>query len=444
MRFYGDIQKHDAETRMVWGYASTEAIDRQGEIVTNAAVEDALAEYMQFANIREMHQLSAVGTAQEVTVDDRGLYIAAHVVDDAAWAKVVAGVYKGFSIGGKVLKRDPDNRKRISKIRLSEISLVDRPANPESVFDVYKLADAEVADDETAGAVDADPIAKAQEDAAAVLSEVMETLGRIEKAEAARAVPAVLEQGIELRKGMSGVARLGGLLAELSYSIFDAELESQIEGDNSPVPEKLRGAFRALADAYKAMSDEEVAELVASVGGNTIAMAATVALTDLAKAAGELPEAEAGVLANAVKPFIAKGMVDAGEVAKLGDLVQKMEGDNVALSEKLTKVQADNDTLLKTVGELTDAMRRLNARVEQLAETPMPPKAASAHAAHALSKAEDTSGHRHQSGGGLSEADVVKVLSAVQALPEEKRNILMMKAAQAKPMRVSELTNVVR
>ena len=39
MRFYWPIAKVDAEHRMVWGYASTEALDEQGEIVKREALE---------------------------------------------------------------------------------------------------------------------------------------------------------------------------------------------------------------------------------------------------------------------------------------------------------------------------------------------------------------------------------------------------------------------
>src|SRR4051812_10753832 len=140
MRFYGTITKIDGETRMVWGYASTEAQDEQGETVTRDALAAALGDYMRFANIREMHQPSAVGVATEASVDDRGLYLGARIVDGDAWDKVAAGVYKGFSIGGRVIARDPADRSVITGLALTEISVVDRPANPEAVFDCWKAA----------------------------------------------------------------------------------------------------------------------------------------------------------------------------------------------------------------------------------------------------------------------------------------------------------------
>src|SRR5271170_795579 len=142
MKIYLPIAKVDAESREVRGYASTEACDDQGEIVKRDALVAALGDYMKFANIREMHQLSAVGVAKEAAVDDKGLYVGAKIVDDQAWQKVVEGVYKGYSIGGRITQRDPGDYKTITGLVLNEISLVDRPANPEAVFDYWKAAGA--------------------------------------------------------------------------------------------------------------------------------------------------------------------------------------------------------------------------------------------------------------------------------------------------------------
>jgi len=141
MKLYAPIAKIDEAQHMVFGYASTEALDSQGEIVKREALEAALPDYMRFANIREMHQPSAVGVATEAELDERGLYLAARIVDPVAWEKVTSGVYKGFSIGGSVVQRDTAQKHVITGVRLSEISLVDRPANPEAVFTMYKADD---------------------------------------------------------------------------------------------------------------------------------------------------------------------------------------------------------------------------------------------------------------------------------------------------------------
>jgi len=141
MRLFAPIAKLDETQRLVFGYASTETLDSQGEIVRKEAIEAALPDYMRFANIREMHQPSAVGVAREAELDDKGLHLAAKIVDDEAWQKVVEGVYKGFSIGGRVTARDAEAKHVITGVDLLEISLVDRPANPEAVIELFKATE---------------------------------------------------------------------------------------------------------------------------------------------------------------------------------------------------------------------------------------------------------------------------------------------------------------
>jgi hypothetical protein len=144
MRLYGAIQKiepQDDGTVRVYGIATSEAVDDQGEIVQADAMRTALPEYMRFPALREMHQLSAAGTTLEAEVcEDGTTRIVAHVVDPVAVAKVKNQVYRGFSIGGRVLQRAAGNPKTITSLLLNEISLVDRPANPEAVFDCWKAA----------------------------------------------------------------------------------------------------------------------------------------------------------------------------------------------------------------------------------------------------------------------------------------------------------------
>jgi HK97 family phage prohead protease len=151
LQLYWPIAKIDSDERLVYGYASTEAKDSQGEIVRKEALEAALPAYMRFANIREMHQPSAVGIAKEATIDENGLWLKAKIVDEAAWQKVKEGVYKGFSIGGAITARDTANPQVITGVELVEISLVDRPANPEAVLAVWKCETATLAKSEADG-----------------------------------------------------------------------------------------------------------------------------------------------------------------------------------------------------------------------------------------------------------------------------------------------------
>lgn len=141
LKQYFAIQKVDEDQRMVWGYASTEMTDSQGEIVTKAAMSEAWSDYMQFANVREMHKASAVGVVKEYNLDDpQGIMIGAKIVDDAAWEKVKEGVYKGFSIGGSKIPGGYDaSTNTINGLKLTEISLVDRPSNPGALITMFKV-----------------------------------------------------------------------------------------------------------------------------------------------------------------------------------------------------------------------------------------------------------------------------------------------------------------
>lgn len=132
---YIPFAKKDEEKRLVYGYASTEALDSQEEVVEKNAIMEALPGYMKFGNIREMHQPIAVGKTHQANIDDKGLFIKVKVVDDNAWNKVKEGVYNGFSIGGRVVSKVGN---KIKALTLTEISIVDRPANPEAVFSVVK------------------------------------------------------------------------------------------------------------------------------------------------------------------------------------------------------------------------------------------------------------------------------------------------------------------
>ena len=139
-KLYAPISKVDEEKRMVFGYATTPATDSQDEVVDLQASFDAVDEWQEWANIKEMHRPeTAAGIAPIIEKHTGvGVYIGAEIVDDQAWKKCQKRVYKGFSIGGKVLER---NGKHITKYTLLEVSLVDRPANPDSTFMVAKRDD---------------------------------------------------------------------------------------------------------------------------------------------------------------------------------------------------------------------------------------------------------------------------------------------------------------
>lgn len=146
MYIYNRISKVEDKpdgTIKVYGYASAPVRDAHGEVVTAEAMRNAVEDYMKFPAVREMHNADkAAGRGLEITFDDddRSVFVA-HVVDSEAIKKVKAGVYSGFSIGGKIKKRNSQDPSIIQRIDLMEISLVDRPSCPDAKIDLWKRDD---------------------------------------------------------------------------------------------------------------------------------------------------------------------------------------------------------------------------------------------------------------------------------------------------------------
>lgn len=139
---YTAIEKTETQddgTIKVYGVASSAAIDSDGEIITSNAMKAALPDYMKWANIRVMHSSTVAGVALDACVQDDGkTYLAAHIIDPHSVKMVQGGAYKGFSVGGRVTSRATDDLSVITGFELIEISLVDRPANPEAIFTMFK------------------------------------------------------------------------------------------------------------------------------------------------------------------------------------------------------------------------------------------------------------------------------------------------------------------
>lgn len=445
MKLYGNITKIDAEKRMVWGYASTEAKDRVGETVLKSAIAGALDDYLVCGNIREMHQLSAVGITEEAEVDDKGLYIGAKIVDDSAWKKVTEGVYKGFSIGGKVMGRDTLDKSVVTAVRLDEISLVDRPANPEAHFDMWKAAGVEGEDDglDGAGAVgDGDPSLEgtqpeilktvegdAEEKAGAgapfegstevvpeagaegnsagnegteeaagevtpeadPITKATNAVSALENAINAVAPPPAEEaEPNKLGKGMYTVSCFADLLSAVSMLVYDTADEAEWEGDGSQIPAALRGWLQQGANIFVSMAQEEVSELVARV--------------------------------NSTKTTQAEALAKAAGVAETEEQLQKALSANEDLQKALNTITEKVEPLVKTVTELGE-------RLHKMEQEPVPARTAGPGAQlTSISKATDSTGQEQVS--QLTEENLAKALGAMS---EEDRALLLIKAAHLNP-----------
>jgi hypothetical protein len=148
LRMFIPITKVDAARRLVYGVATAEAEDRTGEVCDYATTKPLYEKWSKeiekssrgksLGNLRAMLGPVAAGKVTAITFNDdaKQIEICAKVVDDAEWAKVLEGVYTGFSQGGAYERRwtDCDGKVRYTAAP-TEISLVDLPCLPQATFE---------------------------------------------------------------------------------------------------------------------------------------------------------------------------------------------------------------------------------------------------------------------------------------------------------------------
>jgi hypothetical protein len=121
-------------TMMVYGKATDDSIDIDQQICDPTWLDSAMPDWFKSGgNIREQHSNIAAGVAKEYEKKADGHYIHALVVDPISVKKVDTGVLKGFSIGIKsprIVRDEKAANGRIIDGQIVEVSLVDRPANP--------------------------------------------------------------------------------------------------------------------------------------------------------------------------------------------------------------------------------------------------------------------------------------------------------------------------
>lgn len=360
-RRFGTIQKVEEledGTINVFGIASTEQVDSDGETILASAMKAALPGYMQWGAVREMHQPKAAGTALEADVAEDGrTMIGVHVVDPVAVSKVRNRVYKGFSIGGKVTKRNADNKKIIEGLEWIETSLVDRPANPGAEILIVK--------------------AEPSDPGAAPTAEEAEVETKTEEAPAPDAV----------KKSIWGVRAMADILYTLSCLARDEAAEAMFEGDGSPIPASLKAWVAEGGALLVAMTTEEVGELVAGLNKAELVKAAlereaagvaaiakvealTAEVDALQKGGRRFSKSTAQRIAN-IHEKIAKAHEELEQLGYKMDAEDKDEEEEAA-SEKLAKVQGEitgaQDALQKVQAEHAEALEKISALTGAVAE----------------------------------------------------------------------------
>ena len=345
-KLYAEIAKMEAQddgTVKVWGYASSEAVDSDGEVIAAEAMKAAIPDYMKFGAVREMHGSNAAGTAIEINVEDDGrTFFGAHIVDPVAVTKVKTGVYKGFSIGGSVTARDELNKSQITGLKLTEISLVDRPANPDAVFTCFKADKPK--DEEEEADKDDEPAEQPAETPA----------DDTEKADGEKVDDKEDDKKDETEKSASVN------LSESEIAILKAVLAKAEKPKDEPVAKSM-WQVKSLADVLTSLK-----WLIEDAAYDNIDETVIAQIKE-----------SAGSLAESLKALAAS------EADKLVDgLAAKADkSDDLAKAESVDELAKAQDALKKS----NDALAKAQAEIESLKKQAAPPKGST----KAIGKAED-------------------------------------------------------
>jgi len=252
------LAKVDLDQRIVQGIATAEVPDRVGEICdylsTKPYFEAWSAEALAASGgkslgaVRAMHGRVAAGKLTDISFDDEGkrILVAAKIVDDEEWLKVLEGVYTGFSQGGRYVKRWPDPENGLTRYTAepSEISLVDLPCLPDATFEVVKdgvvekrvfaKVPAQVETPPSASVAAAAPAAEAAAPPAPTPADAL-----------AKAASALSQAAQKLERAVEENTRLRGTLADLEPVVFAlGKRLAAIEAQPSPARAALRSLPR--------------------------------------------------------------------------------------------------------------------------------------------------------------------------------------------------------
>ena len=156
------VIKGTGKDLVIAGYASVDVVDKQNDLITLEALQEASDKFMKsdYKNVMITHSNVQVGEVIDsytdtkgnllkTGCDDTGFFVVIKMRSDIEKAKEVArdirrGKLRSFSIGGQAMHKhnvhDPDigTYKEIDKLELHEITICEEGINPEAKFEIIK------------------------------------------------------------------------------------------------------------------------------------------------------------------------------------------------------------------------------------------------------------------------------------------------------------------
>jgi HK97 family phage prohead protease/HK97 family phage major capsid protein len=135
------------ESVTIQGYASTNDVDRHGDIVPAAVWQKGIENYLKNPVILAYHNHNEpVGRMTDHRVDEKGLFVTARISAAAedVFNLVKDGVLTAFSIGFRIVDAEYNSALElfvVKELELHEISVVSVPANQNTLFSLSKAFD---------------------------------------------------------------------------------------------------------------------------------------------------------------------------------------------------------------------------------------------------------------------------------------------------------------
>ena len=385
-----DFRILKSDDLMIGGYASIEIVDKQNDLITLKALQEAVNGYMEnpkFRNVMTNHSNVQVGEVVKsyrdkngklwkTEVDDVGFFVVIKLRDDIEKAKEInRGIRKGslrsFSIGGqaihKVKKKHPElgEYNEISKLELHEVTICEKGINPEAKFDILKQEK------------EAKNMSKLEK-ALAELDTLMEEVNMLRKEEEIeRDMPEKEAAMPEIKEAGHGAGHDDKELTDAELSEYmDETAPTHDDTKNAAVLSTLDGAGVEIGEpanrivisggkptasdmpVVKAFGNEELETLDLSVPNIEKAYEAfrqeqleKIAYDNLQKRFEARFESEK----NTKESILAKSQYDAAsEIASLKDEFTQLRKSLTAEKETILKAQEDSSVTLPTLDEIAD------------------------------------------------------------------------------------------
>lgn len=234
----------DGEWRVA-GLASTNAVDRQGEVILPEGIDATpIASGKGFFNFdHDNSPESTIGLLDSYKKTDKGMFVHGRLFKNHAKAKAVYEIMTslgkgdkgrvGMSVEGKVIERDPFNPKIIKRCVVKNVAITMNPVNQDTYADIIKSFNGSEVEFDSAGqgVQGESPVVKSEEQPTFTASQVL----------------SIVEKALGIGAGNSAApqGRTGG----------DA---LSVEEMDTPKKKKLKPMEKAL---YKAKMDEMINKL---------------------------------------------------------------------------------------------------------------------------------------------------------------------------------------